>query len=62
MPIRITRHTAQQNNKAFVLTRHNTYQFSWCLTCLLNSLPNEAILAIKQDCFIVLAKKYLCDQ
>ena len=66
MPFRITRHTAQQNDKAFVLARYNTYQFSRCFTYstihLWNSLPNEAVLAIKQDNFIVLAIKIICDQ
>ena len=27
-----------------------------------NSLPIEAVLAVKQDLFIVLAEKFLCDQ
>ena len=64
-PIRITWHTTQQKDKAFVLATYNTYQFSQCFTYsttgLWNSLPNEAVLAVKQDRFIVLAKKSLCD-
>ena len=59
MPIRITQHTAQQNGITFVLARYKTYQFSRCFTYsttrLLNSLPNEAVLAEKQDRFMVLA-------
>ena len=59
-PIRITWHTAQQNDKTFVLARYNTYQFSRCftysITRLWYSLPNEAVLAVKQDRFIVLDK------
>ena len=66
MLIRITRHTAQQNDKSFVLANYKTYQFSRCFICpticLWNSLPNEVVLAAKQNRFIVLAKKYLCDQ
>ena len=65
-PTRITWHTAQQNDKIFDLARYNTYQFSRCFThsttCLWNSLPNEAVLAVKQKHFIILAKNFLCDQ
>ena len=42
---RITRHTAQQNDKAFVMARYSTYQFSWRFTYfttrLWSSIPNE---------------------
>ena len=65
-PIRITQHATQKNDKTFVLAGYNTYQFSRCFTYyttrLWNILPNEAALTEKQDCFIVLAKKFLCDQ
>ena len=65
-PIRITRHTTQQNDKAFVLARYNTYQFSRCftysITRLWNILPNEVVLTVKQDRFTVLAKIFLSDQ
>ena len=61
-PIRITRHTTQQNDKAFVLAKYNTNQFSRCFTYsttrLWNSLPNEAVLAVKQDRFIVSAENF----
>ena len=61
-PICISRHTAQQNDKALVLVRYNTYQISRCsTTCLWNNLHNEVVLAVKQDRFIVLTK-VLCDQ
>ena len=47
-PICSTWHTFQLNDKALVLARYNTYQFSWrftCLTtCLWNNLPNEAVI------------------
>ena len=60
-PIRITRHTTQQNDKAFVFARYNIYQFSlyfiYSNTRLWNILHNEMVLAIKHDRFIVLAKK-----
>ena len=60
-PIRITQHTSQQKDKAFVLARCNTYQFSRCFTYstirLWNSLPNEVVLPVKQHRFVVLAKK-----
>ena len=53
--IRITRYTAQKNDKDFVLARYNTYQLYRCLTCstthLWNSLHNEAVLTVKQDRF-----------
>ena len=66
MPIRITWHTAQQNDKVFVLARYNSYKVSGCFHCstirLWNSLPNEAVLTVKQDRFMVLAKQFLCDQ
>ena len=58
MPIHITRHTFQQSDKAFLLPRYNTHKFSWHFTCFIthlwNILPNEAFLAVKQDCFTVL--------
>ena len=64
-PIRITWHTTQQNDKAFVLAMYNTFQFSgyftYSTTRFWNSLSNEAILAVKQDCFVALAKIFLCD-
>ena len=60
----ITRHSAQQNDKKFVLARYNTYQISRCFTYsttrLCNNLPNEVVLAVKQDRFVDLAKK-LCN-
>ena len=50
-PIRFIWLTAQQNDKA--LARYNTYQFSryftYSITRLWNSLPNEAVKAVKQD-------------
>ena len=56
-------YSAQENDKYFVLARYNTYQFSqfftYSTTRLWNSLPNEAVLAVKQDRFIVLAKKFM---
>ena len=46
---------------AFVLARYNTYQFSLCFTYsttrFWNSLPNKAVLAVKQHRFITLSKK-----
>ena len=60
--IRTTRHTTQENDKA----RYNFYQFSSCFTYftirLWNNVPNEVVLAVKQDHFIDLAKKCACDQ
>ena len=54
---------SQQNDKALVLARCNTNQFSRCFAYstaqLWNSLPNEAVLAIKQDRFKVLIRKFL---
>ena len=53
--IHSTRFTAQQNDKAFVLARYNTYQFSRCFTCFIthvwNNLSNEKVLAVKKDRF-----------
>ena len=56
-PIRITWHTAQQHDKTFALARYNTYQFSLCFTYPNTRLPNELVLAVKQDCVIDLVKK-----
>ena len=60
--IRITQHTDQQNDKAFVLASYKNYQLSRCFicptTCLWNILPNKVVLAVKHDYFIALAKKY----
>ena len=53
-PLRITRHTAQQNDKAFVF-----WCFTYSTTRLWNSLSN-AVLAIKQDRYLALAiKKFM---
>ena len=61
-PICFTQHIVQQNNRAFVSIRYNTYQISWRFTYsiaqLWNGLPNEAVLAVKQDHFIALAKNF----
>ena len=44
-------HTTQQKNKALVLARNNTKQFSWCFTYstaqLWNKLSNEAVFAFQ---------------
>ena len=62
-PICITWHIAKQNDRAFVVARYNTYQFSWCITYsithLWNSLPNETVLVVKQDWFIDKLKFFL---
>ena len=46
-----------------VLDRYNTDQFFKCFTYstdkLWNSLSNEAVLAVKQDRFKALARKFL---
>ena len=58
--ILFTLHIILQNDRALVLARYITYQFSLCFiystTQLWNSLPNETVLAVKQDCFIALVK------
>ena len=62
-PIHITRHIAHKNDRSFVVARYNTYQFSQCFTYstihLWNTLPNEAVFAVRQDYFIALAKLFL---
>ena len=59
----ITQHIAQENDKASVVAMYNAYYFSQCftysITHLWNSLPNEAVLAVKQDRFIALAKIFV---
>ena len=59
----ITPHRAQQFDKAFASIRYNTYQISRCFICYTtrfwNSLPNLAVLVVKQDSFIALAKKFM---
>ena len=55
--IRFNRHTCtpQQNDKAFVFSKLFTYSSA----NLWNILPNDTVLAVKQDCFKVLTRKYL---
>ena len=58
--IRITRYKVQQKDRAFIVTRYNTYIYY--TTHLWNNLPNETILAIEEDRFIGLAKKNLSNE
>ena len=65
MSIRIAWHTIQQMIKLLSCLGVTPINSLGALSVLLfvseNSLRNEAVLAAKQDSFIVLTKKYLCD-
>ena len=52
MLIGITRHTAQKKYNTF----HFSRCFTWSTTRLWNNLPNEVVLAVKQDHFGALPK------
>ena len=60
MPTHATQQTSRQNERTFVLLRHNTTQFSKCFiklaTKLWNSLLNNIVLDDKLGTFTTLAK------
>ena len=60
VPTRTIWQTSRQNERSFVLSRHNTTQFSRCFinskTKLWNSFPNNIVLADKLGTFKTLAK------
>ena len=60
MPIRIIRHTAQKMKKKLLFWLGITSINSFNVLPVL--LLNKTVLVVKQDCFTVLADKYLCDQ
>ena len=57
-PIRFSKHKAQHNDKTFVLNKQNRC-FTYSIFQFQYSLPNEAILVVKQDSFKILTNNIL---
>ena len=62
--IYITWHTAQQNDTAFFLAKHDINHFTWSYTFftayLWNIFTNEATLDVKQVGFKALVRNLIC--